>query len=119
MLIKRTLLAVAAFATLGSAFAGDADFTLVNRTGYPIKEVYLSASKAANWGNDRLGDNILNNGASKLFRFSDKASCKQDMQVVFDDDGSEVVWEGFNLCEINKVTLKLNRAAKTVSADIE
>lgn len=119
MLFTRTLLTLATLAMAGSALAGDADFTLVNRTGYPIKEVYLSASKAANWGNDRLGDGTLSNGASKLFRFSDKASCKQDMQVVFDDDGSEVVWEGFDLCSINKVTLKLNRAAKTVSADIE
>lgn len=119
MWIKRSLLALAALATFSSAFAGDADFTLVNRTGYPIKEVYLSAAKAANWGKDRLGDNTLANGASKLFRFSDKASCKQDLQVVFDDDGSEVVWEGFDLCSIDKITLRLNRAAKTVSAEVE
>jgi hypothetical protein len=38
---------------------------------------------------------------------------------VFDDDGSEVVWEGFDLCEINKITLKYNRSTKEVSADTE
>jgi hypothetical protein len=81
--------------------------------------VYIAPSKSSNWGNDRLGDGVLANGRQKLFKFSDKASCKQDVQVVFDDDGSEVVWENFDLCEINKVTLKYSRATKKVSADTE
>lgn len=122
MLFKRTLIALSAFAALacvGPAFAGDADFTLVNRTGYAIREVYLSASHSSKWGNDRLGDGTLGNGRQRLFKFSDKASCKQDLQVVFDDDASEVVWEDFDLCEINKITLKYNRSTKEVSADTE
>ena len=122
MLLKRTLIALSAFAALAPvvpAFAGDADFTLSNRTGFPIREVYIAAAKSSKWGNDRLGDGMLANGRQKLFKFSDKASCKQDLQVVFDDDGSEVVWEGFDLCEINKITLKYNRSTKEVSADTE
>jgi hypothetical protein len=122
MLFKQTLIALSAFAAVACvtpAFAGDADFTLSNRTGFPIREVYIAPSKSSNWGNDRLGDGVLANGRQKLFKFSDKASCKQDVQVVFDDDGSEVVWENFDLCEINKVTLKYSRATKKVSADTE
>jgi hypothetical protein len=122
MLFKRTLIALSALCALASvvpASAGDADFTLSNRTGFPIREVYIAASKSSNWGNDRLGDGMLANGRQKLFKFSDKASCKQDLQVVFDDDGSQVVWENFDLCEINKVTLKYNRSTKEVSADTE
>jgi hypothetical protein len=122
MLFKQMLIALSAFAAVASvtpAFAGDADFTLSNRTGFPIREVYIAPSKSSNWGNDRLGDGVLANGRQKLFKFSDKASCKQDVQVVFDDDGSEVVWENFDLCEINKVTLKYSRATKKVSADTE
>ena len=34
----------------------------------------------------------------------------------FDDNDAEVTWEDLDLCEINKLTLKYNRAAKTVSA---
>jgi hypothetical protein len=122
MLSKPTLIAlsaVAAVTCVTPAFAGDADFTLSNRTGFPIREVYIAPSKSSNWGNDRLGDGMLANGRQKLFKFSDKSSCKQDLQVVFDDDGSEVVWENFDLCEINKVTLKYNRSTKQVSADTE
>lgn len=122
MIFKRALITLSAFAALASgapAFAGDADFTLVNRTGFPIREVYIAPSNSAKWGSDRLGDGMLANGRQKLFKFSDKASCKQDLQIVFDDDASEAVWEDFDLCEINKITLKYNRSTKEVSADSE
>ncbi|TXT39827.1 MAG: hypothetical protein FD135_1932 [Comamonadaceae bacterium] len=114
-----SLSAVTGVLTSSAAFAGDADFTLLNRTGYSLREVYLSASNKNSWGNDRMGDKYLDNGQSRLFRFSDKSSCKQDLKVVFDDDGSEVVWEDFDLCEINKITLKYSRKSGVVSADIE
>jgi len=122
MLFNRSVLFASVFASLaftGSAFAGDADFTLVNRTGYVIREVYIAPSKSGTWGKDRLGDGTLANSRQRLFKFSDKASCKQDLQVVFDDDGSEVVWEGFDLCALDKITLKYNRSTKEVSADTE
>lgn len=104
-----------ALASVG-AFAGDADFTIVNSTGYTIREVYLSPANAKNWGKDRLGDGDLENGKSRLIKFRDSANCVQDLQVVFDDSDAEVVWENLDLCEINKLTLKYNRSKKTVSA---
>jgi len=61
-------------------------------------------------------DGDLANGKSRLIKFKDSANCEQDLQVVFDEGDTEVVWEGLDLCEINKLTLKYNRAAKTVSA---
>ena len=114
-----TIITLAAISAVSPTLAGDADFTLVNRTGYAIREVYIAPSKSTNWGNDRLGDGTLGNGRQRLFKFSDKSSCKQDLQVIFDDDASEVVWENFDLCVINKITLKYNRSSKTVSADTE
>ena len=99
-----------------SAFAGDADFTMVNGTGYTINEVYISPANKNAWGKDRMGDDDLPNGKSKLFRFSDKANCVQDIKVVFDKGDAEVTWEDLDLCEINKLTLKYNRATKAVSA---
>ncbi|MDD2808149.1 hypothetical protein [Rhodoferax sp.] len=118
-IFNRILLASASVLVTGAAVAGDADFTLVNRTGYTLREVYLSASHKNSWGKDRMGEGYLDQGKSRLFRFSDKSSCMQDLKVVFDDDESEVVWEEFDLCEINQITLKYNRAKRTVSADIE
>lgn len=116
---KQILLAVASAWALGAAIAGDADFRLANRTGYDISEVYISPARRNVWGNDRMGDGVLQNGKTKLFRFSDRASCKQDIMVVFEDDDSKVVWEDVDLCEINKITLKYNRSTKKVSADVE
>ncbi len=120
-IIKTGLLlsAVASVLAAGAAFAGDADFTLLNRTGYTLREIYISPSHRNSWGDDRMGQGYLDNGRSRLFKFSDKSSCKQDLKVVFDDDESEVVWEEFDLCEINKITLKYNRKNRTVSADTE
>jgi hypothetical protein len=53
MKFRKTLLAIAGMtALLGSAaaIAGDADFTLVNKTGYTIREIYISPAAKANWG---------------------------------------------------------------------
>ncbi|MES2187402.1 MAG: hypothetical protein V4505_22825 [Pseudomonadota bacterium] len=120
----RTILAAAALlgttlAVSSTAFAGAADFTLVNRTGYDLREVYISPSHRNQWGKDRMGDVMLEKGKSRLFKFADAASCKQDLKVVFDDDASEVIWEEFDLCTVDKITLKYNRRTQEVSADTE
>lgn len=103
----------------GAATAGDADFTLVNKTGYPIRSIYIAPAKSKTWGNDRLGEGILAAGKSRLIKFSNKAQCKQALNITFDDDGSEVEWDEFDLCELNKITLKYNRKTGDVSADEE
>jgi hypothetical protein len=122
MKIIKNLLSACAMACVlasGTAFAGDADFVLLNRTGYTLREVYLSPSSANSWGNDRMGQGYLDHAKSRTFKFASKSACKQDLKVVFDDDASEVIWENFDLCEINKITLKYNRSSKEVSAEIE
>ena len=111
--------AVSAVLAVSAAIAGDANFTLVNKTGYTLREVYISPSHKQDWGKDRMGDGVLDNGRSRLFKFSDKSACLQDLMVVFDDDDSQVVWEEFDLCALNKITLKYNRKTQQVSADSE
>ncbi len=115
------LLVSTIFAALasGQVFAGDADFTLVNRTGYTLREIYVSPSNKEEWGKDRMGNNVLENGKSRLFKFSDKSSCEQDLKVVFEDDSSEETWEDVDLCELSKITIKYNRKTREVSADAE
>ena len=43
----------------------------------------------------------------------------ESLNVTFDDDGSEVEWENFDLCKLEKITLKYNRKTREVSADEE
>ncbi len=99
--------------------AGEADFTLVNRTGYTLREIYLAPTKSKSWGKDRMGDDVLENGKSRLFKFGEKGACTQDLKVIFDDDGSDVTWEGFDLCTINKITLRYNRKSGETTAITE
>lgn len=118
LMLKRLVL-LAALMSTGVAMAANADFTLVNRTGYALNEVYISPTKKDNWGKDRLGSTQLLNGQSRNFRFGDTKNCVQDIKVVFTDDESEVEWEGFNLCELNKIVLRYNRKTQEVSAESE
>ena len=85
--MKKIILGALLSTIVGAAFAGNADFTLVNRTGYAINEVFISPSKQSNWGKDRLGENQFMNGQSRKFKFGDTKNCKQDIQVVFTDGG--------------------------------
>lgn len=124
MKLHKLVVAVTALAgVLGStaAIAGDADFTIINKTGITITGIYLSPAHKANWGKERLGEGVyLEANKSRLLKFSDKASCEQDMLVQFDVKGNtDLTWEGLNLCEINKLTLKYNKAKNEVSYDSE
>ena len=104
----------------GTAAAQNADFSLVNRTGYPISEVYVSPTKAKSWGKDILGRHTIEKGETWKLTFpQSKSQCVQDLKIVFEDDNSEVVWENFNLCEIEKITLTYDRKSGTTSAKTE
>lgn len=105
--------------TSSPSFAADADFVLVNRTGYPLDQVYVSPANKKSWGRDRLGSYQMANNTSRKFTFGDTKNCIQDIKVVFADDDSEVEWEDFNLCELDKITLRYNRKTGDVSADTE
>lgn len=59
----------------------------------------------------------LDNNKQRLFKFSDKASCNQDIKAVFDEGDTEVTWDNLDLCEINKLTLKYDRSTKGSQRD--
>jgi hypothetical protein len=118
MKLSHVILAVTATLSAGTALARDPAFTMVNKTGYAIREVYISPAKKDNWGRDRLGsESTLDNNRSRHFRFRDQASCRQDIKAVFDDKrGTSVTWTDIDLCKVNKLTLKYDRYTRKVSA---
>ena len=72
---------VIAFTLLAAASAGSAnaqeakqDFTLVNKTGYDISELYVSPSHSDSWEEDLLADEDDNfgDGESKSIHFKSK-----------------------------------------------
>jgi hypothetical protein len=98
------------------ARAGTQDFTLVNRTGIEIHELYISPVDTDDWEEDVLGVDTLPPGESVSISFKGHDACKWDLMVK-DEDGDSVEWSGLNLCKISKVTLRYD--GKKAWADLE
>ena len=86
------------------------DFTLVNRTGYELKALFVAPSKSDSWEEDVLGQDVLEDGKAVNVHFNPKAEvCKWDLKVVYTDDDSSAIWQSINLCEVDKITIHYDR----------
>ena len=103
----------------GAAQAAQQDFTILNKTGYALKHIYVSESDNNKWDEDVLGRDVLEDGESFELAF-DKAenTCNWDMKVIY-DDGESAVWQNLNLCKIAKLTLRWNKNTGVTSANVE
>ncbi|MBY6260664.1 hypothetical protein EI613_01830 [Azospirillum sp. 412522] len=116
---KALLVASSLFLMHGAAFAGQQDFTIVNKTGYPLKHIYVSENNNNSWDEDILGRDVLDDGEYFEVAFAKaEKTCKWDMKVVY-DDGESAVWQGLNLCQLSKLTLKWNKNTGVTSAQTE
>lgn len=87
------------------AWAGQQDFTIVNRTGHSVLTLNVSPSDETRWGPDILGVDILANGESAEITFDrDEERCLWDVRVTY-DDGDTGDWRQVNLCETTTITL--------------
>jgi hypothetical protein len=121
-LIASAMLISAVTAATGSAQAqAKQDFTLINRTGYNISEVYVSPGKADDWEEDVLGkEATLDDKEQKHITFHRVGNtCIWDLKVVYNDDDSSAVWHDIDLCKISKITIKYNRKTDTTSASFD
>ncbi len=99
------LVAVFLFVPAPALAQGAQDFTLVNKTGVTIEELYISPTTTDEWDEDVLGVDTLPDGEEVEINFDRKeTACKWDIKIK-DSDGDEVEWFGVNLCKISKVTL--------------
>ncbi|GLS42095.1 hypothetical protein [Methylobacterium brachythecii] len=107
------LTALAAIFAPGLAMAqAKQDFTIVNKTGYQIDEVYVGPVSSSNWGKDVMGKDAIGDGESAEINLQGGGGCKWDIRVVYNDgDASE--FREVNLCNITQVTLFWNRKAGT------
>ena len=108
--MKKGFLGFLALIALLLTFAGSAkaeselDFTLVNKTGYDIKELYIGPTSSDDWG-DNVLSKMFKDGASFELSFHPKATAaKWDIKVTY-DDGDTAEWKGVQLAKINKITL--------------
>ena len=98
------------------------DFTIVNKTGYDIKALYIGATGTGDWTKD---DEVLKgrgfkNGASYDIKFSPKAKAeKWDIMVDWADGSGKEEWLNLKLTEIEKVTLIYDKEKDVTKAIIE
>lgn len=103
------LSAIYLFSLLGvaSSFAaeGDLDFTLHNKTGKVLDEVYVGPTTSEEWGDDIMGKDVVGEDESVRITFHPKATAKHwDLKIVF-QDGSSSVWTNFDLTTIDEITV--------------
>ena len=100
MRLKQLAAAILACAAPGVAWASQ-DFTLVNRTGYPIQSIYVAEAGAAeevDIGFDR-----------------NTQACRWNVLVKYRDD-TRAVWSNLDLCSVTRFALFWNpRTLETVA----
>lgn len=110
MLMRRmATAAAAAFLAFGGLAAealaqtGDPSFNLVNRSGRTIFEAYASPASDSNWGQDRLGTNVVPAGRSFVIRLP-QGECIYDVRVVYDRQGGPAEERrNINLCNLTEL----------------
>ncbi len=107
------------FVTVKAEDGSPNDFTLVNRTGYAISNVYVGQSKSDDWGEDILGQDILENGSSVDIVFHPSDVELYDIKVVYKVDESSAVWYGFDLTKLNKITIYYDAETDKTTAESE
>jgi hypothetical protein len=114
---------VVAIATLSgsSAFAADQrNVNVVNGTGYGIKFLGFNNPGDNDWSDNELGS-VLADGASVYVKFdtSDKG-CNWNFKIEWADEGYPgVLWRNVDLCSIDVITLRYDRATDKTSAEVK
>ncbi len=98
------------------------DFTLVNKTGYDIKEVSVGPTGDKDWTPEDtvLKGRAFKNGDSLDIKFHPKEKSENwDLKIEWTDGSPSVEWLKFNLTKIEKITLKYDRNSDKTTAETE
>lgn len=98
------------------------DFTIVNKTGYDIKALYVGPSGTGDWTKDDevMKGRTFANGSSLDIKFNPRAKAELwDIKVDWADDSESVEWLKLNLTKIEKVTLTYDKETNKTTANVE
>ena len=113
----RSLLAAALSLSAGEALAQETSFLLINGTGYPISQMFVSESDFNMWTPNVLRPPVIKAGERRQVTFTAPTSyCQADMKIGFADDGAPAVWQNLNLCTLTKIKLVYDRVSGITSA---
>ena len=81
------------------------DFTVVNKTGLAIANLFVSPAETNNWEEDVLGVDVLQNDEQVDIQFHpSEESCLWDIKII-DEEGDSVEWYKIDLCKALVVAL--------------
>lgn len=86
------------------AAAANPSFNLVNQTGRVIEQVYASPSSQQSWGTDRLGNDVVQPGATYAIRLP-AGECNYDLRFVM-QGGQAKEQRNVNTCTINNYVVR-------------
>lgn len=86
------------------------DFTLVNQTGYTLKEVYVSPSSYRWWDTNVLGSPLPDRKSVPIHFLPLTIATSWDLKVVWaKPDWEPLEWKGFNLASLEKLVIRCDR----------
>jgi hypothetical protein len=104
MKLKYAAAALIFAASTGFANAEAVKFTLDNQSGFNIDEFYASPANTDSWGEDILGQDVLEGGTSGTVTIADGSDqCVYDLKAV-DEDGVEHELTDLDICKNPTVT---------------
>jgi hypothetical protein len=98
-----------AMLSAGGVFAQNADFSMTNNTGMTLIDVFISPSASDNWGSDVIPTDMILDGETFNFTFSDVTADQCIWDIMFTgEDGIAYYMRGVDLCTITTITLSKN-----------
>jgi len=94
-----------------TASAGVQDFILVNQTGRPIINVYITPSHSYYWNDDILELDILPNGESTYVHFDRRETDRYWAMMVTFLDGNTYIYDDIDLFSVSQITLRYDGVA--------
>ncbi|MCQ4158480.1 hypothetical protein NON00_00875 [Roseomonas sp. GC11] len=83
---------------------GDPSFDLVNEGTRPIRELYASPTTNDDWGEDRLGEEVVEAGDRMFIRLPE-GPCAYDIRIVWGNGRAEER-RNINLCTTSELTFR-------------
>lgn len=108
--MKKTLLSLFVLGVLflfnSTTQAQSQDFSMTNNTGMVLIDVFISPSDSETWGPDVIPKDMIADGETFNFTFTDVSPEKCMWDIMFTaEDGVKYYMRDVNLCEITTITL--------------
>lgn len=86
--------------------SGAQNFQMVNNTGMVLLDVFISPNDSEDWGSDVIPKDVIQNGETFDFTFTDVSPEKCIWDIKFTgEDGVAYIMQDINLCKTGVITL--------------